>query len=82
MTESCWAALWYSDRVEIVNTKMHGIKALRACSDVVIRNCDIISSEFGWSVRGICMENSTAVSEYFMMRSENLEFKGVNLKGK
>lgn len=82
LTELCRAALWYSDDVEIVDTKLHGIKALRECSDVVIKNCDIISPEFGWFVRGVQMENSTAVSEYFMMRSENLTFKGVNFKGK
>ncbi len=82
MTELCRAALWYSNRVEITDTKMHGIKALRECSDVVIRGCDIISPEFGWSVRGIRMEDTTAVSEYFMMRSEDLQFKGVNFQGK
>lgn len=82
MTEACRAALWYSDHVEITDSKLHGIKALRECSDVLIRNCDIISPEFGWSVRGICMEDTTAESEYFMMRSENLTFRGVNFKGK
>ncbi len=82
MTEKCRAALWYSDNVEITDSKMHGIKALRECSTVMIRNCDIISPEFGWSVRGIHMENTTAVSEYFMMRSENLTFRGVTFKGK
>lgn len=82
MTELCRAALWYTNRVEITDTKMHGIKALRECSDVVIRGCDIISPEFGWSVRGIRMEDTTAVSEYFMMRSEDLQFKGVNFQGK
>lgn len=82
MTELCRAALWYSDHVEITGTKLHGIKALRECSDAVIRDCDIISPEFGWSVRRIHMENSAAASEYFMMRAENLTFKGVNLKGK
>ena len=82
MTELCRAALWYSDHVEISGTKLHGIKALRECSDVVIQNCDIISPEFGWSVRGIRMEDTMAVSEYFMMRSENLVFKNVNFKGK
>ena len=76
MTQACRAALWYSDHVEITDTKLHGIKALRKCSDVVIRNCDIISPEFGWSTRGIRMEDTTAVSEYFMMRSEDLIFRG------
>ena len=82
MTELCRAALWYSDNIEIADSKLHGIKALRECSEVLIRNCDIISPEFGWSVRGICMEDTTAVSEYFMMRSEDLTFKGVTFKGK
>lgn len=82
MTEACRAALWYSNQVEIADTKLHGIKALRECSDVAIRNCDIISPEFGWSVRGIRMEDTRAVSEYFMMRSENLTFRNVDFKGK
>ena len=82
MTESCRAALWYSGQVEITDTKMHGIKALRECEDVMIKNCHINSPEFGWSVRKIRMEHTTAVSEYFMMRSEDLVFKGVNFKGK
>ena len=82
MTELCRAALWYSDHIEITDSVLHGIKALRECSDVLIRNCDIISPEFGWSTRGICMEDTTAVSEYFMMRSENLTFRGVSFQGK
>lgn len=82
MTELCRAALWYSDHVEIADSRLHGIKALRECSNVTIRNCDIISPEFGWSTRGIRMEDTTAVSEYFMMRSENLTFRGVTFKGK
>lgn len=82
MTELCRAALWYSDNIEITDSKLYGIKALRECSDVSIKNCDIISPEFGWSVQGICMEDTTAVSEYFMMRSENLTFRRVTFKGK
>lgn len=77
MTELCRAALWYSENIEISDTKMHGIKALRECKNVHIKNCDIISPEFGWSVKNIAMENSSAVSEYFMMRSENLRFSDV-----
>lgn len=82
MTELCRAALWYSDHIEILDTKMHGIKALRECSDVVIRDCDIISPEFGWSVNNIRMQDTTAAGEYFMMRSENIVFKNVIFKGK
>ena len=82
MTELCRAALWYTDHVEIVNTKMHGIKALRECAQAVVKGCDIISPEFGWSVCGIGMEDTTVQSEYFMMRSDHLDFRNVTLKGK
>lgn len=82
MTEFCRAALWYSDGISITDSKLHGIKALRECADVSIENCDIISPEFGWSVKGIKMTDSAAVSEYFMMRSEDIDFKNVNFKGK
>lgn len=82
MTQACRAALWYSDHITIENTKLHGIKALRECSDITMRGCDIISPEFGWSVRNIQMENCDAESEYFMMRSANLRFNNVRMKGK
>ena len=82
MTELCRAALWYSDDITITGTKMHGIKALRECSNVKVEDCDIISPEFGWSVRNIEMRRCHAESEYFMMRSENIHFEDVNFKGK
>ena len=82
MTSACRAALWYSNCIDITNTKLHGIKALRECADVRIFGCDIISPEFGWSVKNIVMENCTAESEYFMMRSSDLRFKNVQMKGK
>ncbi len=82
MTPLCRAALWYSDHVEITGTKLHGIKALRECRNVVMENCDIHSPEFGWSTRDITMRRCTAESEYFMLRAENLSFSDVHFKGK
>ena len=82
LTPLCRAALWYDNRVEIKNSKLHGIKALRECSDVAISGCDICSAEFGWSVRNLQMHHCTAESEYFLMRSENMRLSHVRLKGK
>ena len=65
MTEACRAALWYTEDAEITDTKLHGIKALRECANVRIKGCDIISPEFGWSVRGINMKDTSAEGEYF-----------------
>lgn len=82
MTEKCRAALWYSDHVTIVNSKLYGIKALRECEDVLIQNCDIISLEFGWSARKICIEDTKVVSEYFLMRAKDLKISRIELQGK
>lgn len=82
MTGLCRAAIWYSDNIKIRDSRLHGIKALRECSGVYIENCSIISPEFGWSVNGITMVDSTAESEYFMMRSSGITFRNVRFKGK
>lgn len=82
MTGLCRAALWYSDHIQITNTRLYGIKALLECSKVKMCGCDVVSPEFGWSVHGIKMEDCTAESEYFMMRSTNLLFSNVRMKGK
>ncbi len=82
MTANCRAALWYSSNITITDTKMYGIKALRECSSVTIRNSDIISPEFGWSVNGVNVIDSNAESEYFLMRSKDIVFENVTFKGK
>lgn len=82
MTKLCRAALWYSEHIEITDSKMYGIKALRECRNVKIEECEIISPEFGWFVSEIQMNRCKAESEYFMMRSNGLSFKAVTLKGK
>ena len=82
LTQLCRAALWYSRDIRISAFRLHGIKALRECDDVVIEDSDIISPEFGWYVRKINMRNTKAQSEYFMMRSEQLTFDKVALTGK
>lgn len=82
LTELCRAALWYSTNIEISDTKLNGIKALRECKNVKMNNCDVISPEFGWFVHDIKMTDCDIRSEYFMMRSDRLDFKNVHLNGK
>ena len=82
LTEKCRAALWYSENVQIADTKFHGIKALRECGNVKMKDCDVVSAEFGWSVRGMEMTDCSVQGEYFMMRSDHLHFTNVQLKGK
>ena len=82
MTELCRAALWYSDDIEIKNSRLHGIKALRECNRISIENCDVSSPEFGWFSSDIIVKNSSFVSEYFMLKAKELNFTDVNFKGK
>ena len=82
MTELCRAALWYSEEISIRNCKMHGIKALRECKNVCIEDSDIISPEFGWSTDGLCVKNTTASGEYFLLRAANVFFDHVSFQGK
>lgn len=82
LTQQCRAALWYSERVRITGTRLHGIKAVRECRDVSIENCDVLSPEFGWSAVGLRMRDSTAVSEYFLLRAREIDFSNVTFQGK
>ncbi len=82
MTSLCRAALWYSENIEIKDSKLHGIKALRECKDIKMENCSVISPEFGWFSSNINMENCENQGEYFMLRAKNLNFSNVYLNGK
>lgn len=82
MTEKCRAALWYSTDINIKNTKMHGVKALRECERIKITDSDVNSVEFGWFCKDITVSDTTAVGEYIMLKSANLSFKNFNLTGK
>ena len=82
MTELCRAALWYSDHISITDSRLHGIKALRECSQISVTGCDIRSPEFGWSAKDVELRDCDAESEYFFMRAENLAFSDVRFVGK
>ena len=82
MTENCRAALWYSEDITVTDTKMHGIKALRECKRVKITGSDIVSPEFGWSVRELSMEDTRAEGEYFLLRAEDIALRNVVFSGK
>ena len=82
MTDTCRAALWYSKNVIIQSSELHGIKAVRECSNVFINECDIVSPEFGWATNKLAIKNSSATSEYFLMNTNHVIIEKLNLKGK
>ena len=82
MTELCRAALWYSKDINIKNSKLHGIKALRECQNILVDSCDVTSVEFGWFCKNITLKDSAFAGEYFLLRSQDVKLNNVTLKGK
>ena len=82
MTELCRAALWYTEKIDIKSSKLHGIKALRECCDIRIEDSDVISVEFGWFSKSIDIVNTHFQGEYFMLQARNLNMRDSSLKGK
>ncbi len=82
MTDTCRAALWYDNDIEIKNTRLGGIKALRECDNITLERCDINSVEFGWFCRNVKLTNCTLTSEYPFMRCRNVEIENLKMTGK
>ncbi len=78
----CRAAFWYSSSVNIADSRLMGIKAMRECKGIFVKNSTVDSAEFGWFCRDINMDSVNAAGEYFMFRSARLNFNNVTLKGK
>lgn len=82
MTEQCRAPLWYSENIEIVDTRINGVKALRECAHASLLDCAIVSPEFGWSSADVTLDRCAAEGEYFMLRAESVLVKDTVFKGK
>ena len=82
LSELCRAAIWYTDGMEIHNSRLHGIKAVRECKRIGLYDCDIISPEFGWRTSDIKIKNTTLTGEYVFLQCSDMDIDGLSLKGK
>lgn len=76
------AALWYTRDGEIENSSLCGIKAVRECQNIAIRDSVIDSEEFGWKSSGISLENSTLSAMYAFFDSSHVKLNNVKMTGK
>lgn len=81
-TEGCRAALWYDNDIQILNSRLGGIKALRECRNVRLVDCHINSSEFGWFCRKLELKNCQLQSEYPFLQSTDLLMQGLRMTAK
>lgn len=82
MTDTCRAALWYSSDIAVEHSELFGIKALRECGDIEIKQTEVRSPEFGWRSRKIHAEDCKIEGEYPFFEAKDLSFERVQLKGK
>ena len=82
MTESCRAALWYTNEVRISDSNLLGIKALRECSHIDIADSKIVSPEFGWRSHFVSLSNCQVASEYLFLMASDIQLRDVQFKGK
>lgn len=82
MTEGCRAALWYDEDIQILDSTMNGIKALRECRRVSLKNTNICSPEFAWKTYGISIVDSQLQGEYPFFECRDMEIDGLQMKGK
>jgi len=83
MTENCRAALWYDKNILIDNCKMNGIKALRECSEITVKNTIASSPEFIWKCNNVNIENVEILSsEYPFFECNNVKINALKMKGK
>ncbi|MDE7454063.1 MAG: DUF3737 family protein [Clostridia bacterium] len=82
MTKNCRAALWYDNGVRVENSLMNGIKALRECVDVTLKNVTAESPEFCWRCDKIKVDGGSIISEYAFFESRNIEISDLEFSGK
>ena len=82
-TEKSRAALWYDRDIIIEDSTLGGIKALRECQNISLKNCRVNSPEFAWKSSDLTLEKVTVEeSEYPFFEIKNAKISGLKMKGK
>ncbi len=82
LSEKCRAPMWYDRGMRIEDTRLHGPKALRECSDITISGSDIVSPEFGWRCKRVSVSDSSLTGEYAFFEGRALSVENLDFKGK
>ncbi len=82
MDELTRAAIWYASDGSIVDSTLCGIKAVRECRSIDIRNSTIVSQEFGWKSQNVTLTDCDLTAEYVFFDSRDVKLDNVRMKGK
>lgn len=82
ITETARAPLWYSVRGNIENCRFESVKCLRECADTRLKDCSVISPEFGWRCKNLKLENCKIDAVYCLFESKNITIDRLEMSGK
>ena len=83
LTTNCRAALWYDKNILIDGCSIKGIKAVRECDKIILKNSNVNSEEFIWKCHNMTIENVTIEeSEYPFFEVDSANISKLKLKGK
>ncbi len=82
MSVSCRAPLWYSKNGVIDHCEINGVKCLRECENIEIKNTKLVSTEFGWKCRNIHFSDCDMESEYFLFMTRDTDIERLRMNGK
>ena len=82
MDEKARAAIWYAKNGRITGSTLGGIKALRECENIALKDSSVISQEFGWKCKNITLEDTSVQAEYLFFDSRDVTLDRVQMKGK
>ncbi len=82
MDEKTRAAIWYARDAAIENSVLGGIKAVRQCENIALKNCRVVSEEFGWKSQGITLTDTDITAQYIFFDSRDVALNRVRMQGK
>ena len=82
MDEATRAPMWYCRDGLLTDSDLSGIKAVRECENITVRDCTITSDEFGWKSRRITVTDSTLAAQYLFLDSRDVTLDKVKMSGK
>lgn len=80
--KDCRAAIWYGENLDIDNCNFSGIKVVRECKCVNIKNSAIDSEEFGWRSDSVKIKNTSLNSVYAFFETNNIIADKLKFSGK
>ncbi len=76
------APIWYASEGVIDSSHIEGIKCLRECEDITVKNSRIASPEFGWRCRRLTISDCDIESQYFLFECRDVKVSGLTMRGK